>query len=178
MMGEPLGSPETLEANMLSEKQVIEMISEKTGLNVRPRTLEKFAAAGLIGKPVLIGISDDKTFWPDDTPLKFANAAKKMAQSEKFKSTLVHRRFERDGNKITMYSTYDHSDIYRQAYEMRMSGERYSDKEKDLMPTCLIPIPLLASMTPEQRYELDNNKKARRKFLEEHPLLRTSTARI
>jgi hypothetical protein len=163
---------------MLSEHQVIEKILEKTGITVRPRTLERFAAAGLIGKPVMIGVSQDKTFWPDDTPRRFANAARKMAQSDQFKTTLVHRRFERDGDNIKMYSTYDHGDVFRRNYEQRMSGDRYIDQGKDFMRVASIPIAYLASLTPEQRHELETSPKALIKLLQDNPQFRTSTASL
>lgn len=161
---------------MLSENQVLEQIVEKSGITVRPRTLERFAAAGLIGKPVLI--SNEKNFWPDNTVSRFIKAARKMAQSSMFKSHLIHRRFEREGDNITMYSTYDFSDIYRANYLDRMNGERYTDKEKDFAKIWRCPIPMWVNWTPEQRYEYDTNTKALRKLLQERPELRTSTASI
>lgn len=101
-----------------------------------------------------------------------------MLKPEPFKSPLVHRHFERDGDTIKMYSTYDHSDIFRRNYEQRMSGERYIDHGRDFMRIASIPMAYLASLTDEQRHELETNPKALMKLLQENPYFRTSTASL
>jgi len=91
---------------------------------------------------------------------------------------LVNRKLVSDGDKLTLTTVYNHEDIFKKNYEDRMTGERYIDNGHDFMKVCRIPIPFLASLTPEQRHELEVNPKALIRLLEEHPEFRTSTASL
>lgn len=92
---------------------------------------------------------------------------------------LVKRHFEREGENIKMFSTYDHSDVMRQNYLSRMSGDKgYVDQGKDFMKVASIPIAFIASLTNEQKMELDNEPRALIKLLAEHPEWRSNTVRL
>jgi len=91
---------------------------------------------------------------------------------------LVRRILSHTGDELKLVTVYDHSDILERNYEDRMSGERYIDKGHDFMKVCRIPVAFLASLTPEQRHELQVNPKALVRMLEKHPEFRTSTASL
>ena len=92
---------------------------------------------------------------------------------------LVKRVIEREGDTIKMFSTYDHSDVLEQNYKERMSGDDgYIDMGKDFMKVGSIPIAFFASLSAEQKDELESNPQKLLQMLKEHPEFRTNTKRL
>jgi hypothetical protein len=92
---------------------------------------------------------------------------------------LKRRWFERDKDQIKMFSQHDHSDVLSGNYTDRMSGDKgYIDQGEDLMRVARIPIAFLASLTNEQKLELEHEPGALMKLLDQHPEFRTNTARL
>jgi hypothetical protein len=92
---------------------------------------------------------------------------------------LKKRWFERNGDEIKMFSQHDHSDVWKANYQDRMSGDKgYIDKEKDFMRVGRIPIAMWASLSNEQKHELETSPQALMKLLKNNPTFVTTTAQF